>query len=201
MSKTPSPVAYKTVFQLRYQPQLSFADRLRALGLLIKRLESDFRGMFKNPRSDTTRCARATVPLEADLADMSAGFKRFLDSFGDVQTCRSKCSIHEVILMRHRTTLEGYVQQASMLPKNANTLGFRKIAAHLSKILNRGDAACSCWRCGFIGDAVIALETPRDMRLECTDRSFDYLCPPIQQDHKRHPAEIPYMNATGLLTL
>jgi len=40
-----------------------------------------------------------------------------------------------------------------------------------------------------IGDAVIALNAPRQMRLEHTDNSFDYLCPPIEQPHHKHPSE------------
>ncbi|MEQ8957151.1 MAG: hypothetical protein RLP02_04380 [Coleofasciculus sp. C2-GNP5-27] len=40
-----------------------------------------------------------------------------------------------------------------------------------------------------IGDAVIALNAPRQMQLEHTDNSFDYLCPPIEQPHNKHPSE------------
>ena len=40
-----------------------------------------------------------------------------------------------------------------------------------------------------IGDAIIALDAPRDMQLEHTDHSFDHLCPPIGQPHRKHPSE------------
>jgi len=43
-------------------------------------------------------------------------------------------------------------------------------------------------RCEAIGDAVIALEAPKDMQLEHVDKPFDYLCPPINQPHRRHPS-------------
>lgn len=44
-------------------------------------------------------------------------------------------------------------------------------------------------RINTIGDAVIALEAGREMRLECTDYSFDHLCPLIEQPYYRHPSE------------
>jgi len=40
-----------------------------------------------------------------------------------------------------------------------------------------------------IGDAITFLNAPRQMQLEHTDNSFDYLCPPIQQPHHKHPSE------------
>jgi hypothetical protein len=81
------------------------------------------------------------------------------------------------------------VEQASQLPKNTNTRGFINIANNLKEILATGATACDCKRCEKIGDAVIALDAPRNMRLEHTDNSFDYLCPPINQPHYKHPSE------------
>ncbi|MHC5931988.1 MAG: hypothetical protein ACYTXM_40475, partial [Nostoc sp.] len=75
------------------------------------------------------------------------------------------------------------------LPKNSNTRGFINIAKNLNEILTQGAAACNCKRCEKIGDAVIALNAPRSMQLSHTDNSFNYLCPPINQPHYKHPSE------------
>ncbi|HLC26572.1 MAG TPA: hypothetical protein VJM80_07355, partial [bacterium] len=63
------------------------------------------------------------------------------------------------------------------------------IAENLNEILTKTVSACSCKRCESIGDAVIALDAPRNMQLEHTDKSFTHLCPPINQAHKQHPSE------------
>ena len=57
-----------------------------------------------------------------------------------------------------------------------------------------GERACDCKRCEKIGDAIIALDAPRDLRLEHTDSSFDYLCPSIKQPHYKHPRLYPNRN-------
>lgn len=108
---------------------------------------------------------------------------------GDVKTCRSKCQIDQFLLVQYRSEISRLVEQASKLPKNSNTRGFINIANNLKEILAVGADACSCKRCEKIGDAVIALNAPRNMRLEHTDNSFDYLCPTINQPHYKHPSE------------
>ena len=81
------------------------------------------------------------------------------------------------------------MQQAADLLKNSQTCGFIRIAESLKDILEKGAIACSCKRCEQIGDVVIALDAPRHMQLEHTDQAFNYLCPPIQQLHRKHPSE------------
>ncbi|WP_017654888.1 hypothetical protein [Fortiea contorta] len=117
------------------------------------------------------------------------GLKQFADEFGDVETCRSKCQIDQFLLVQYRSEIEQLVEQADQLPKNSNTRGFINIAKNLKEILTSCAAACNCKRCEKIGDVVIALNAPRNMQLEHTDNSFDYLCPPINQPHYKHPSE------------
>ncbi|NEO34467.1 MAG: hypothetical protein F6K36_29520 [Symploca sp. SIO3C6] len=162
---------------------------LQILGIYIKRFELLLRKKYTNIGQDATACARAVVPLNVELNNMAQGFKQFADEFGDVETCRSQCQIDQFLLERYRKEVEAYVEQASQLPKNNETRGFIKIADNLREILEQGATACSCKRCEKIGDAVIALDAPRQMRLEHTDNSFDYLCPPIEQPHYKHPSE------------
>lgn len=181
--------------QLFSTHQLNFSsdqDKEKALSILanyIKRFELILRRKFNNINIDSTACARALVPLNVDLKNPVLGLKQFADEFGDVRTCRSKCQIDQFLLAQYRSEIERLVQIASQLPKNSNTRGFINIANNLKEILATGAAACDCKRCEKIGDAVIALNAPRNMRLEHTDNSFDYLCPTINQPHYKHPSE------------
>ena len=71
------------------------------------------------------------------------------------------------------------------------------IADTLKTVLEQGESACSCKCCERIGDVVIALDAPRHLQFEHTDKAFDYLCPPlaqpsgteIAQPHCKHPSE------------
>jgi hypothetical protein len=181
--------------QLFSTHQLNFSsseDKEKALSILviyIKRFELLLRKKFNNTNTDSTACARALVPLTLDLKNPAEGLKQFADEFGDVEICRSKCQIDQFLLVQYRDEIEQLVQIASQLPKNSNTRGFINIASHLKEILTQGAAACNCKRCEKIGDAVIALDAPRNMQLSHTDNSFDYLCPPINQPHYKHPSE------------
>jgi hypothetical protein len=147
------------------------------------------RRKFTDIGKNSTRCARAIVPFHVELTNMAAGFKQFVEAFDDVETCRARCRIDHFLLNRYRLEVEAYIEQASQLPKNTDTRGFIAVAENLREILERGATACSCRRCERIGDAVIALDAPRNMRLEHTDHSFNHLCPPINQPHQQHPSE------------
>lgn len=181
--------------QLFSTHQLNFSsdqDKEKALSILaiyIKRFELILRRKFNNTNIDSTACARAEVPLNVDLKNPAEGLKQFASEFGDVKTCRSKCQIDQFLLAQYRSEIERLVQIASQLPKNTNTRGFINIANNLKEILATGATACDCKRCEKIGDAVIALDAPRQMQLEHTDSSFDYLCPQINQPHYKHPSE------------
>jgi len=120
---------------------------------------------------------------------MAAGFKLFVEAFNDVETCRARCRIDHFLLNRYRAEVKAYIGQATQLPNHTNTRGFIAIAENLREILEKGGAACSCRQCERIGDAVIALDAPRNMQLEHTDHSFNHLCPPIDQPHQQHRSE------------
>ena len=165
------------------------ATALHVLGIYIKRVEPKVRRKFTDIGKDSTRCARAAVPFKVELTNMAAGFKQFVEAFDDIETCRVRCRIDHFLLNRYRPEVEAYIEQASQLPKNTDTRGFIAVAENLREIRQRGATACSCKRCEHIGDAVIALDAPRNMRLEHTDHSFNQLCPPIDQPHQQHPSE------------
>jgi hypothetical protein len=181
--------------QLFSTHQLNFSssqDKEKALYVLviyIKRFELLLRKKFNNINIDSTACARALITLNVDFKKPAEGLKQFADEFGDVKTCRSKCQIDQVFLVEYASEIERIVQIASKLPKNTNTRGFISIANNLKEILATGADAFNCKRCEKIGDVVIALDAPRDMQLDHTDNSFDYLCPTINQPHYKHPSE------------
>ena len=163
---------------------------LRELGRYIKRIELKLRRKFKDVGKDSTRCARALVPLKVEPENMGEGFRQFIDAFDDVETCRSKCRIDDFILKRYQPQVEAYVKLAAKLPRDRANLGFISIADNPGQILKKGAMACSCKRCEHIGDAVIALDAARNMRLEHTDNSFNHLCPSIGQPHQQHPSAV-----------
>jgi hypothetical protein len=162
---------------------------LDAIAALIIQFSELLQNRFVSTETDSTNCARAQVTL--NVTDNAAEeFMRFLSAFDNVKACRSQCRIDQFLLNEHLSEIESYIQYSENLAKNSDSRGFIKIAENLKEIINQGSDACSCKRCERIGDAVIALDTPREMQLEHTDRSFDYLCPLIQQPHRKHPSEI-----------
>jgi hypothetical protein len=175
-------------YQLRTDNTQDKEDSLFALANHIKRFEFLLRTRYK-VINDATVCYRALVPLEVDLNDPTPGLRAFVSEFGDVKTCRSRCQIDQFLLIQYRSEVEKIIETANNLPRNTNTRGFLNIVKNLREILATGAAACDCKRCEKIGDVVIALNAPRNMQLEHTDISFDYLCPPINQPHYRHASE------------
>jgi hypothetical protein len=161
---------------------------LLALGQLIKRYETLLEG-FTDIGRHSTRCARANVPLDVDLQNIRSDLHTFLDRFNDVKTCRDRCVVDEFLLTRNRTAVERFVVLGHSLANKTETKGFKRIAENLEEILRDGSSACSCKRCEKIGDAVIALDTPRNFSIQHTDYAFDSLCDSLGQHHQRHPSE------------
>ncbi len=163
---------------------------LLAIETLIREFVAALQTQFMFVDLDATQCARTFVPFADASADFLEAIAQFTKAFDQVATCRSQCRIDQFILVDHRIAVEAYIQQAANLPENAKTRGFIRTAQSLKKILEQGAKACSCKQCERIGDAVIALDAPRQMRLEHTDQAFDHLCPPIAQPHCQHPSEV-----------
>jgi hypothetical protein len=157
----------------------------RIMRLFVDSLQT----IFTNTKKDSTNCARATLELNINAEDFVGELTRFAGAFDDVERCRSLCRIDQFLLDDYQADVKAYVQQKDSLSQNSYSRGFLKIAKALEDVLNRGADACSCRQCERIGDAVIALDAPRYIQLQHTDHSFDYLCPPIQQAHRKHPSE------------
>ncbi|MGG6269077.1 hypothetical protein ACQ4M3_32920 [Leptolyngbya sp. AN03gr2] len=163
---------------------------LIAIELLIQSFVTSLHSHFVNTGHDSTDCTRAKITLNVEAEDFAAELFRFAETFDDVEQCRQHCRIDEFLLQDRRAEATTYTQQKDSLPKNSQSRGFIKIADALQQILEQGADVCSCKRCERIGDAVIALDAPREMQLDHTDHSFDYLCPPLGQLHQKHPSEV-----------
>ena len=159
---------------------------LTVLGHYIARLELKLRKKFIDASKDTTHCTRALVPLNFYPDRMADGFDEFVRGFDDTDTCRAKCTIDNVLFRRYSSEVKRFIEVASKTKSSPETRGFIDIADQLQHILKTGPDACSCTRCAKIGDAVIALDAPRDMRLDHVDRSFNQLCELIDQPHKQY---------------
>lgn len=167
---------------------------LRAIGFYVKRLEIKLKIRFKNISTNDTRCARAMPSLISarQNIELTESLGRFRERVNDVEACRNQCTVDHFLLDRHKSQVKRYIKEASELasPKSKRNRGFIRIAENLEKIHQRGSEACSCYMCEAIGDAVIALEAPRDMRLEHTDQAFDHLCRIVGQPPYKHPSEL-----------
>jgi hypothetical protein len=159
------------------------------LASYIIRFESKLHQSFKDPGQDTTRCTRALVRLPYYADDVSRGLQEFAQQFDDTNYCRDNCSIDHVLLRRYSAQVKSIIDVANSTASNNDTRGFLAIANQLAIIVEKGPGACSCHRCEKIGDAVITLETPRDMLLAHLDNSFNYLCPPVGQGHSQPLSE------------
>lgn len=163
---------------------------LRVLGVFIKRQWGQMQTIFKDISQDATRCARAQVPLKVNLNNMAEGFSNFNKAFCDTQACRKACWVDRFLLERYGMVIKDYASSAAKLSAGKKNDGFKKVGEALSRIVEAGSRLCSCRMCGTIGDAIIALDAPREMQLDHTDYSFDHLCEPISQLHQCHPSEV-----------
>jgi hypothetical protein len=168
-----------------------------AIGRYIKRVDAKARRNFKDCSKDTTHCGRAAVPLAIDLKTLRESLQTFLDAFQDTKACRARCRIDDVLFARYRTEIASFVEHSQPLAKQQDNAGFLRITAKLESLLDKGPDACTCKTCEAIGDAVIAVDAPRDMTLEHVDRSFDHLCPLLNQAHNRHISEIQFHNTSS----
>ncbi|MFY9222755.1 MAG: hypothetical protein WAQ98_08810 [Blastocatellia bacterium] len=172
-------------------------DKIKALEILaayVKRLDIKLRRQFKNIGQNSMRCTRANVQLDIKLENSRSDLKKFVNTFDDKKTCRSKCSIDKFLLNIYQTEVSKYITESKQLSRNTDNLGFIKIAENLEKALLEKAKVCTCDFCERIGDAVIALDAPRTMQLEHTDKSFNHLCKSINQPHQKHPSETEIIN-------
>jgi hypothetical protein len=159
----------------------------------IERLVLILEAKYKDTGINQTRCALSAISFEVDTSRVVESLSDFAKLYGDANKLKKQCRLYDFVTRVFKSEIELYVANATGLPKNESNKGFIAISEKLEKIIKKGESECNCRCCGYIGDAVIALDTPRSMRLEHTDRSFNHLCPLINKPHKEHPS------ATALL--
>jgi hypothetical protein len=178
-------------FKTRELDLNSLRDKNTALveiGRYIRNLDRKLQ-RFRNASQNSVRCSRAEVPISAEMTTLTDDFTRFVEDFDDTTTHENRCWVRRFFLERHKHPTNSFVTAACSKPvPRREARGFEKIGENLDKIIKTNGGACSCLMCCAIGDAVIALDAPRNQRLEHTDYSFNYLCPPIDQPHCMHPS-------------
>ncbi len=165
---------------------------LRAIARVADRVLLKWRHQFKMISENSIQCQRAKVLLKYEHGlSHRQRFERFQSCFNNVKECRSKCNADKFFLERCKSEVEKCLKYASCLPNPAKkeNRGFTRIAKELKRVAD-GERDFSCHLCEAIGDAVIALESPPNMRLEHTDHSFDHLCKIIDKPHCKHLSEI-----------
>jgi hypothetical protein len=176
--------------------QKAYSDKneaLRRLALYICRIDMFIRNKFKDPNNDLAHCPKPEILLQiedfGDIEIITKRLKDFTESFNDSQNCK-KCRIKDTLKNRFKKELKLFVEnseidkiKASSIKANKN--GYLKICEEIKTIKEE----ISCKKCASLGDAVITLTALRDMQLEHTDDSFEYLCPLVNQPHRKHPSE------------
>lgn len=137
-----------------------------------------------------THCGRAAISFNPDLANIPESFEQFKSAFNDFEACRSQCQIDRFLSNpATQAKINKYLDHLAPLSEgDTKTSGFQKNAKVLAAFQNKPYSECTCRLCMQMGDAIIALSAPTNMRLEHTDKSFNLLCDLIQLPHHLHPS-------------
>ena len=173
--------------QLDFKSTREKKNVLLAIGRHIRNIEYQFKHKFKDANVDSAKCARAAILLQLGTVTIEKDLDEFTKAFDNTEDCRNKCSIHNFLLNKYKSKVKEYIKIADPLPKSKSK-SFKKICKALERIQEKGPNACSCRQCGTIGDAIIALDAPKSMRLETLDGAFNNLCPPLKKSYYIHPS-------------
>jgi hypothetical protein len=164
----------------------------RAVVEYLKRLEWKLEA-FKDVGIDPMRCERAKVEFDIGQAATAKEVTEFRIAINDIERHRATCRIGSFVFEKNVQIVQEYLS-LQQKAKGPQASGFKKLCVKLEKTVSKGETALTCKTCAALGDMVIALSAPRNMQLEHTDHSFDYLCPPIRQPHQKHD---PMMTVVG----
>ena len=166
-------------------------DKPRALRLLadyIRRLVAKLHIDYIDTGIDPTRCARPTTFDSYDPLDTDGSLHEFWVAFNDKKKAKKHCAINHCLLQVHKTDVNTILQEKAP-SSESDRRGYEKIVNTLAELVEAPNKL-SCNYCARIGDAVISLLCPSNMRLEHTDYSFDYLMAVLNKEHFRHPSEL-----------
>ena len=169
----------------------STEDKPRALRFLadyIRRLVAKVHTLYADTGADSTRCARPTKLTHYDPTDTDGSLSEFWNAFKDSSSARANCSIDHCLLQTHKSEVQLLLRDDP--PRmDSDRKGYDKLINSLAELV-KTPGKLSCASCARIGDAVISLLCPPNMRLEHTDFSFDYSMALLKKKHFRHPSEI-----------
>lgn len=170
---------------------------LIAIGRHIKKVNALLKYKFKNIGSNVTHCERAKVQWKISISkidQLNNDLSNIQFEFDNKDNCRKKCKVEDVFLVRNKTFIDIYINNANGLSKNNDTRGYLDIVERLKKIQKDGQKYFTCNKCGGIGDAIIAIEMPVNMQLDHIDKSFNYLCTFISKSHSQQPSVTKVLN-------
>jgi quinol monooxygenase YgiN len=158
-----------------------------ALADVIRRIMFRFKNELIDSGIDSSRCSRGKVDFEISRKSEEEDFIRFVEKFNDIEKHSNACSLKKLI-QKNNEIINNYHNIVSELNKSSGQ-GFQKIEMELYSIINDENKVCNCKTCEKIGDSIIAFNCNSNFILHHTDESFDYLCPPLNIEHFKHPSE------------
>lgn len=158
---------------------------LNALIDYIARLVDMYDETFTDVGQNPTGCARGRIELHLDYSNISKSIIEFGKTFNDIDKCRSLCHIDKFILGKERSRIDALIAGNAKYGKSA-AKGYHAVIDELLQMQTKSAESITCNTCKKIGDAVLALSMPKDMRMEHIDYSFDALCEILELSHHRH---------------
>jgi hypothetical protein len=147
---------------------------LRILSIIPKK--------FKDVGIESNICPKINAKMELDIDKIDESFRAFLDAFNLKD--KKDCNLH-LFIERNSPKIQSIKSGRELHISDSDPKGFKEIVDTLTS-----NIGYSCQSCSKIGDLILAIISPNDMRLEHTDYSFDYLMMILNKKHKRHPSEI-----------
>lgn len=162
---------------------------LRYIGDYIRRIFSSLESRFKTVGEYDKLCTKTFVKLKYNPNNIDETFLDYIEKFSHKRNSDS-CGIRK-FLSKHQDQVDALKLRKDFSVANSNSSGFQKILDNYEKV--NLDEKVTCSKCYKIGDLIISLLAPTNMRLEHTDYSFDFLCGILEKSHYRHPSELTFL--------
>lgn len=151
----------------------------------IQRIILLFDKKFKKIGSYSDLCQRNKYTLDITNEDnMDQVFIKYLNGFLDKNNC-NKCKI-KLFINKHESEISKIKSAQNLEIADSKKSGFERLIKEIESI---NQSHISCKKCNAIGDLIISLITPVNMRIEHTDYSYDFLSEILAKEHFRHPSE------------
>jgi hypothetical protein len=148
----------------------------------IRRIMSIIPKKFKDIGIESKICLKSNIELEYNPSEIDNTFRSFVDSFSSMNI--KDCDLH-LFISKHNSDIQNIIKNRDLTITGSKPDGFRLLV----DVLNSTNYY-TCKSCSKIGDVIIALISPDNMRLEHTDYSFDYLMKVLNKKNFRHPSEV-----------